>query len=530
VADFLVQGASASQGGEGAAAGTDSPLLRLTGVTKRYGSTQALANANLTVSPAEILGLVGHNGAGKSTLVRVILGITRPDSGSVEIRRNAVTDGYSLRLAHQLGLRIVFQDLALCPSLRVFENVLLARPSLRGRGWQRRAQTLIGAKLDEVFPGSRISPRAQISHLSPAQRQMVEIAQAMLGAPGEVSLLVLDEPTSALSSESAEQLFAHLRRLRSAGVSTIFISHRMKEVLATTDRTVVMRDGRVVAERNSRETSEEKIVGLMGVIGGGPTTAARQHRPAGSPTLEVAGLSTRKLQDVRVTVREGEIVGLAGLDGQGQAELLQEIWRRRGRGGAVRVMAPMAFVTGDRHTAGIFHLWDLQRNMSVGALRDVSWLGAIRPRKERELARQWITRLAIRGSSDSRIGELSGGTQQKVLVARAITTSARIILLDDPFRGVDIATKRETYRLFHDEALKGRSFVWFTTENSELEECDRVYVLHGGRIVAELSGGDIREDQIIAASFRATAGSGEEASPAGPVPGLGGGSTRDGGR
>ena len=511
--------------------GTDSPLLRLTGVTKRYGSTQALADANLTVSPAEILGLMGHNGAGKSTLVRVILGITRPDSGSVEIRRNAVTDGYSLRLAHRLGLRIVFQDLALCPSLRVFENVLLARPSLRGRGWQRRAQSLIGAKLDEVFPGSRISPRAQISHLSPAQRQMVEIAQAMLGDPGEVSLLVLDEPTSALSSESAGQLFAHLRRLRSAGVSTIFISHRMKEVLATTDRTVVMRDGRVVAERNSRETSEEEIVGLMGVIGAGVATAARQHRPAGSPALEVTGLSTRKLQDVRVTVREGEIVGLAGLDGQGQAELLQEIWRRRGRGGGpVRVMAPMAFVTGDRHTAGIFHLWDLQRNMSVGALRDVSSLGAIRPRKERELARQWITRLAVRGAASSGIGELSGGTQQKVLVARAITTRARIVLLDDPFRGVDIATKRETYRLFHDEALKGRSFVWFTTENSELEECDRVYVLHGGRIVAELTGGDIREDQIIAASFRATAGSGEKAGPAGPVPGLEGGSTRDGGR
>jgi ribose transport system ATP-binding protein len=491
--------------GEGESSNGD-PLLRLSSIAKRYGNTQALAGVDLVIERGEILGIVGHNGAGKSTLMRVVLGITRPDSGSIEFGHEVLGPSYSLAQAYARGVRIVFQELALCPSLRVFENVYLARPALRGRGWRRRSREVIVQSLEDVFPGSRTSARAVISKLPLARRQMVEIAQAAIGGAKEVSLLVLDEPTSALSRESAEQLFDFLRRLRAAGVSTIVISHRMQEVLANTDRTVVMRDGKVVGTRISNDTGNDEILALMGAAPVDAVGALRKRQQVASDLiLEVHQLSTRRLHGISFKVRQGEVVGFAGLDGQGQHELLLELWRRRRRrrwrGRAMRCRGEMAFLTGDRQTAGVFPLWDLRRNASVSALGEISSFGVLRTSREIALVDRWITRLAIRGRRSSGILELSGGTQQKVLVARALATKADLVLLDDPFRGVDVATKHETYRLIDEEAAKGRAFIWFSTENAELEESDRVYVLRGGRIVAELAGDEAREDRVIAASF-----------------------------
>jgi ribose transport system ATP-binding protein len=462
-----------------------------------------LDGVDLVVEPGEILGIVGHNGAGKSTLMRVVLGITRPDSGSIEINSDRTGSGYSLAQAHARGIRIVFQELALCPSLRVFENVYLARPALRGRGWRRRSRQVIAQSLASIFPGSCISPRAGISRLPLAQRQMVEIAQAVIGGEEEVSLLVLDEPTSALSRESADQLFDFLRRLRAGGVSTVVISHRMQEVLHNTDRTIVMRDGRVVGERISAETSYDEVLALMGAAPVEAVASRRVERSAGDQVLRVSALSTHRLSDISFSVRLGEVVGVAGLDGQGQQDLLLELWRcrRSWRGRSVHCDGEMAFVTGDRQRAGVFSLWDLERNASASAMSEISSLGIIKAPKEVALVERWITRLAIRGRRSSGILELSGGTQQKVLVARALASRADLVLLDDPFRGVDVATKHETYGLIHEEAARGRAFVWFSTENAEFEECDRVYVLRGGRIAAELAGTDASEDRLIAASF-----------------------------
>ena len=499
---------SPQRGGEGMADSVGHPLLRLSSVTKRYGNTKALAGVDLAIGRGEIVGIVGHNGAGKSTLMRVILGITSPDAGAVEFGTELLGGAYSLPRAHSLGIRIVFQELALCPSLRVFENASLSRSDLRGRRWRRRSREVIAESLEDVFPGNRVSPRAAIGQLPLAQRQMVEIAQAVIGEVGEVSLLVLDEPTSALSKESAEQLFNFLRRLRSKGVSTILISHRMQEVLNNTDRTIVMRDGQVVGERRSNETSNDELLALMGGTSAGTAgPSTRRQRSEGQPLLDVRDLSTRRLHGITLEVRRGEVVGLAGLDGQGQHELLLELWRarHRWRTRAVRCWGQMAFVTGDRQSAGIFPLWDLARNASASAMGDISSFGLLKPAREVALAERWIERLAIRGRGLSGILELSGGTQQKVLVARALATRADIVLLDDPFRGVDVATKRETYQLIDEETAKGRAFIWFSTENAELEECDRVYVLRGGRMVTELSGDEAREDRVIAASFASEA-------------------------
>jgi len=499
-------------------------LLTMSSITKRYGSTQALAGVDLDIERGEILGVVGHNGAGKSTLMRVILGITRPDAGSMCFDGEELPFGYSLEQAYERGIRMVFQELALCPTLRVFENTYLARPALRGRHWRRRARQVISASLQNVFPGNRISANSLIGQLPLAHRQMVEIAQAAIGGAKEVRLLVLDEPTSALSRESAEQLFSFLRGLRSEGVSIILISHRMQEILDNTDRTVVMRDGSVVGSLVSKHASQDEVLALMGAARANSRGDSRQRqRVATEALLEVRGLSTRHLHDISIGVRRGEVVGIAGLDGQGQHELLLELWRHRHKGWrawrarSVRFSGQMAFVTGDRQAAGIFPLWDLARNASISAIDEVSRFGVLNIFRERDLVEQWVKRLTIRGWRSSSILELSGGTQQKVLVARALATRADLVLLDDPFRGVDVGTKQECYRLIDEEAVKGRAFIWFSTENSELEECDRVYVLRGGRVAATLSAEEVREDKIIAASF-VLAGAGE----AGPTGSVGG--------
>jgi len=475
-----------------------SALLALRGVSKRYGHTQALARADLEVRAGEVVGLVGHNGAGKSTLMRVLAGITAPDTGEIVLDGTPVAR-WDLAASRAAGVRMVFQELSLCPSLRVFENALVGRPALAGRGWRRRARALVAERLEETFPGHGISPWARIETLTLAQRQMVEIAQATL-EPSEARLVILDEPTSALGRDAAANLFGAMGRRRDAGVSFVLITHRIPEILEHTDRVVVMRDGGVVAARATEELDEDELVGLMG--GAAATAALRQRRePRGDarPVVEASGLSTRTLRDVSLVAHEGEIVGLAGLEGQGQQAFLRELWRRRERGrGELRVHGRAAFVTGDRREAGVFPLWPLAQNLSVASLGG----GAVSLRRERELAGEWMGRLQVRGTLGTPILDLSGGNQQKVLIARALAAGAEVVLLDDPFRGVDIGTRRDLYGLIREEAEAGRCVVWFSTENQELERCDRVYVFREGAVVAELSGEEIDEETLIAASFR----------------------------
>lgn len=479
-------------------------LLHVRGVRKRYGNTQALDGVDMAIRPAEIVGVVGHNGAGKSTLMRVIAGLTPPDSGAVEMGGWSGEGRYDLARARALGIRIAFQELSLCSTLRVFENAIVAHRGLAGRGWRRRTQAAIKRQLDEVFPRHHISPRARIGGLSLAQRQMVEVAQAALATDQEPRLLILDEPTSALGKESADDLFRYLRGAIKGGLSCILISHRIGEILQNADRVVVMRNGRVVAERPAAELSEDEVIALMGTATV-PTARAARAALAGAapPLVEVTNLSTDRLRDVSIQARPGEIIGLSGLDGQGQRELLLEIWRPRGYRGrrAVRVRGRRAFVTGDRQAAGVFPLWPVSHNLSISALFRVGRYGVINRAKERGLAARWVERLAVKGTLETPIPDLSGGTQQKVLVARALAIGADVVLLDDPFRGVDVGTKREIYRLLRDEALGGRCFIWFTTENVELQECDRAYVFHAGRVVTALSGEEITEERVIAASF-----------------------------
>lgn len=480
------------------------PLLQMSEVSKAYGSTQALDCVSFAVARAEIVGLIGHNGAGKSTLMRTIVGVTIPDSGFISVAGDEVGTGYSMQAARRCGIRIAYQELSLAPDLAVHEALMIAAPSIGGRGWRRRSQRLLRAALDEIFPDHRISLTQSVRSLSLAQQQMLEITCATIGADEGFALLILDEPTSALAKDQADNLFRHLQRLRDRGVSTVLISHKLQEILGNTDRVVVMRDGRVVSDQPTHSLDHDRIIAAMGGVS---TAASERAARSGSDAfstevLTAQGISDGPLREVSLRVRAGEIVGLSGLDGQGQQHLLRHLWKRRSaRHGSVQIRGGSTFVTGDRTTSGVFPLWSVGQNIAVGVMRELSTFGLSQVQKERRIVEEWMSRLAVRGTSSTPIVDLSGGNQQKGLIARALAARAALVLLDDPFRGVDIETKQQVYRLMREEAAKGRGFLWFTTENAELSECDRVYVMASGRVTAELAGDDITEDAVIAASF-----------------------------
>ncbi|MGH3256253.1 MAG: sugar ABC transporter ATP-binding protein [Streptosporangiaceae bacterium] len=478
-------------------------VLELSGISKTYGVTRALTDVSMTIPAGEIVGLIGHNGAGKSTLMRVIVGLTRPDTGSLTVAGAAAGAGYSMQESRARGVRIAYQELSLAPDLKVFENVLVAAPAVAGWQWRRRSQGLLRASLDEVFPGHRIPVRQQVRKLTLAQQQMLEIAQAVLEVTGPFSLLILDEPTSALAGKQAENLFRYLKQLKGRGISTVLITHKLHEVLGHTDRVVVMRDGRIVSEHPTPDLDYARIVAVMGGVArqAAGVKSASLAGGNGEELLSATSVRDQWLQDVSLAVRSGEIVGLSGLDGQGQQQLLRYLWRNRGGKRSVRFRGGVSFVTGDRQTRGVFPLWNLGQNISVGVLGETAPHGVVQRPRERLIVADWLERLAVRGTAGTPIGAVSGGNQQKALIARALASASRMVLLDDPFRGVDVETKQQVYRLMREETAMGRGFLWFTTENAELVECDRVYVMSAGRIAAELHGDEISEEAIIGASF-----------------------------
>jgi ribose transport system ATP-binding protein len=481
------------------------PTITATGVTKRYGNTRALNGAELQLGKGEILGLVGHNGAGKSTLMRMLAGREQPDEGSI-IARDAVTGApWNARTAEAAGVRMVYQELALCADLTIAENAYLSdRRPFGPFAWLGRAERRIGEVLDTVFPGHGIAVVSRAGELPMAKRQMVEIARAL--CTDELRLLILDEPTESLGVDAADQLYAHLRTLTARGVSVLLISHRMQEVIANSDRVAVMKDGTVVETFPGRTTTEEQLLVAMGGEVRPDDSTLELPEPERVEGARETVASIRSDGPISFTARAGEIIGLAGLAGQGQDRVLAQLWGAGILNRSVTASRRRAYVPGDRQTSGILPLWSVAENLTISAMRTISRAGVIDARKKRDLARHWITALKVRGDAATPITALSGGNQQKVIVARAFATDAELVLLDDPFRGVDVATKNELYALMKTEAAAGRAIVWYSTENSEMAHCDRVFVFRAGRIVSELSGAAITEERIIADSFDETPG------------------------
>jgi ribose transport system ATP-binding protein len=340
-----------------------------------------------------------------------------------------------------------------------------------------------------------------VSDLAIGRRQMIEIARAFTVTSEPLRLVILDEPTSSLDGHTAAQLFAFIRRSVDAGLSCILISHLLGEILSTSDRVVVMRDGRVVTSGPTASFDRNKLVAAMG---GAEAHADVAAAPAQSTAPVRVRISPKRQPDERELVaREGEVIGLAGLAGHGQTDLLLAVFDAAGRKtGQTEVTEPVALVAGDRQSDGVFPLWSIAENIGVRSLQRLRRGLLISTAAEDELAAQWQQRIKIR-TADMRnsILSLSGGNQQKALFARALGSDARIVLMDDPMRGVDIGTKLDVYDLIRDEARTGRTFLWYTTEMDELSHCDRVYVFRNGVIVADLARSEVSEDSVIGASF-----------------------------
>ncbi|MFB9984201.1 ATP-binding cassette domain-containing protein [Mesorhizobium kowhaii] len=478
-------------------------VVSLTGITKSFGPTLANAGIDLSVGAGDVIGLVGGNGAGKSTLMRILCGAMWPTLGSICFAGEEIGFAdYGTGEAQRRGIRMVHQELSLCANLSVAENFFLETPgdAASRPGWRALYRARAREALDAVFPNNGIDADAEVGHLSIAERQMVEIARAA-ATPG-VKLIVLDEPTSSLDLDRSKQLRAFIRQRAKAGLAFIFISHKLQEIIDIATEIVVLRNGRTAWQGHVADASIGRLVQLMG----GDANPVHQHTVSAASAQDVlvrlSGPLTAELgRDIDIV--RGEIVGLAGLEGSGQKELLHAIFSPdRKQNAAATRHAQAGFIAGDRQKEGVFPLWSVLANICIGALARRPALSLVSDRANRDTAAGAASRLRL---DDRRFGsnitELSGGNQQKALVARALVADTPIILLDDPTRGVDIATKQDFYRLCNEIARSGRALVWHTTEDAELLACDRVLVFAGGRIVRELSGEAITESAVVGASF-----------------------------
>ncbi|WP_322097214.1 sugar ABC transporter ATP-binding protein [Pelagibius sp. Alg239-R121] len=481
-------------------------LITMDGVCKTFGAVQALGSIDLEILTGQVLGIVGHNGAGKSTLISILAGTQRPSQGNLKFETAAsVLPGYGVNQAQANGIRCVFQELSLCPNLTVAENARILHPAIKGVGWKARARALISNKLQEIFPGHGIDPDALVGDLSIAKRQMVEIARAFTKVDSPIRLVILDEPTSSLDAVIARQLLEHVRNFVDQGGACILISHLLEEILQTSHRVVVMRDGGIVEDREASAFTRTNLVEAMGSVakeqdGTQRTSDIRQSGEQVLVSLQPKGQSDGH----RLLAYRGEIVGLAGLGGHGQTDALLDVYRNKGcTGPALREESvPMALVPGDRQVDGVFPLWSIAMNIVIGSMRQLTRGGLIDPKAEAQLAADWKRKIAIRTPDvNNNILSLSGGNQQKALFARALASNAEIILMDDPMRGVDIGTKQEVYEMIREEVGLGRTFVWYTTEMDELAHCDHIYVFRNGTIVADLAGAEVTEQKVLHASF-----------------------------
>jgi ribose transport system ATP-binding protein len=506
-------------------------IIELKNVDKFFMHSQALAGVCLKIGEGEIVGIVGHNGAGKSTLVNIVTG-TYPQTAGELLVDGEIPVNYDVHEANKKGIRTVFQDLSLCPNLSVVENIRIFHPALSGLRWRKRAASLVMEILDTIFPGHGISPAKNVEDLTLGQRQILEIAKAFIVTDTPSRLIILDEPTSALDPRMARQLTDYLRSSQNRKISCIYISHILDEVLSCTDRIVVMKNGGIVSILSSKSADKQRILEQMGnsaAPGGKNRPSSIQpssiqpssihessihkssiHESSGvasGPNPEAFVIRPRQAteneDDMRegITVRRGEIIGLAGLAGHGQTALLLSLYDYK-RNGDYFVAGPAAFVAGDRQNEGVFPVWSIVKNMTAQSWEKVKRFLLIDPGKEHAIAEKWQKAIDVRAASlDDNILNLSGGHQQNILFARCLESASSLILMDDPTRGVDVETKDEIYRIILEEKARGRSFVWYTTEMSEVRYCDAVYVFKNGEIVARLTGDRITEEEIVKSSF-----------------------------
>jgi rhamnose transport system ATP-binding protein len=489
------------------------PLLVLEQAAKRFGAVRALVDGSVALRAGEAHALLGENGAGKSTLVKILAGVHRMDSGTLLIGGQPTTLS-GPAAARAAGISIIYQEPTLFPDLTVAENIFLGRQPLGSvrridRAAMNRAAASIFTRL-----GVQLDPQRRARGLSVADQQLVEIAKAL---SFDARILVMDEPTAALTPVEVERLFEVMRTLRGHGAAVLFISHRLEEVFASCQRVTVMRDGRFVTTAPIEEVTIDEIIRSM--VGRDldalfPKTATTP----GDVVLEVEHLSSRGVfEDISFSLRRGEILGLAGLVGAGRSEVARAVFGiDRHTSGTVRVAgrvlpngdpvaamaAGVALVPEDRRQQGLVMDLPVDRNMALASLGRLRRFGLVRRSSERALALAWAERLQLKfGRIKSPVSTLSGGNQQKAVLGKWLSRDPTVLIIDEPTRGIDVGTKAEVHRILDRLVADGTAILMISSELPEvLGMADRVLVLHEGRLTAQLDRSEATEDSIMRAA------------------------------
>jgi ribose transport system ATP-binding protein len=488
--------------------------LKLENITKSFPGVKAVENVTLEAYPGEILALAGENGAGKSTLMNVLSGALLADSGRIVLDEQEAKIT-SPRSAQELGIAMIHQELALIPQMTVGQNIFLGREPLTA--WKMLVDTkkmYADARTILDRMGLNFAATALIADLSIAQRQMVEIARAI---SFQSRIIILDEPTSALSEREADKLFALMHSLREQGVTLIYISHRMEEIFSISDRVAVMRDGRLIGIQPTKELTINKVVQMM--VG----RELKEFFPKadtkpGEVMLEAYHLrSGTRLKDASFSLRRGEIVGVAGLVGSGRTDLARAVFgadRLDGgeihiQGQVVRIRSPheaiqmgIGLITEDRKAQGLFLGQSLRSNVAVTIFERLSRLGFLQYKKIDRWVQALVQQLKIRTPNlEQRARNLSGGNQQKAVIARWLAVNPKILILDEPTRGIDVASKAEIHALISELAAKGMAILVISSELPEiLQISDRILVMHEGRLVTELDRSEATQDSVMQAA------------------------------
>jgi ribose transport system ATP-binding protein len=487
------------------------PLLDVRAVSKRFPGVHALDNVSLSLGRGEVLAVVGENGAGKSTLMKILAGVQQQDAGEILLDGKAVQIK-SVREAQRLGIALIHQELNLADNLSVAANIFLGREPRRG-WFIRRAETETGSASVLQQVGLDVSPRTLVSTLSLGRQQMIEIAKAL---SAKARVLIMDEPTSSLSQHESEALFRVVKDLRRQGVSVIYISHRLGEVKELADRVVVLRDGKNAGELSRDEITHDNMVRLMVGRNFRIERSGRRCADDRAPVLEVRKLRTKLFpqHEVSFSIQPGEVVGIAGLVGAGRTELLQVLFGvDRARGGAVfvdgvaqeirspldAIHAGLALVPEDRKHQGVILEMAVRENLSLAALRRDSRGGFRSASRERVIADEMVRKLGVKTPNIAQMVQyLSGGNQQKVVLGKWLAIKPRVLLLDEPTRGIDVGAKQEIYRLIEQLAADGVAILFVSSEMEEvLRLSDRALVMHQGRLTGELGHDQLSEEAVM---------------------------------
>lgn len=482
-------------------------VLEMKHIWKQYGGIHALSDVSLELRRGEVLCLCGENGAGKSTLMKILTGVETPTKGEIFLNGKKIFISKPLD-AYRNGISIVHQELIQIPEMTIAENIFVGRYEKKGGFIDYKA---LRKKTIALMEKLKIyyDPDSKIRQYSVAQRQLIEIMKAL---SYDSSIIVLDEPTAALTLEETETLYRIIRTLKEEGVSVIFISHRMEDIFAVGDRVYVLKDGKFSGVADVKDVKTPDIIRMMIGRDIGQQFPDKTNTP-GEVVLEIKNLTSSKIKDISFMVRSGEVVGFGGLVGAGRTELLQALYGVDActgqiiyKGHEIQNKSPkdaikqgFSMVPEDRKDKGLILAQTIQNNILMPVLDRISHMGFLNRKKEKEIPGKFIRSLNIKTpNAQLKAGMLSGGNQQKVVLAKCLAPVPSVILLDEPTRGVDVGAKAEIYRIINDLACQGYAIIMVSSELTELIAIsDRIYVMHEGRISGELDGKTVTEERIM---------------------------------